>query len=351
MIGKSISYHIIIFLSLGLTGILFSQSTLPCTVRGTVTDTTTGEPLHLVNVYLSGSTFGASTSQTGIYCMENIPGGSYQLIFQHIGYKIKVQSVQIEDNQIYEIDTQLQPKIYDSEEIQVSTTEPKEWKKQLKFFIKEFIGESQNADECKILNPEVLNFQYDEDTQNFIASTDSIIRIINNSLGYRLNLVLVDFRCKNEFQTHYRIYPKFEILKARDEEEQEQWLENRQRTYKASFKHFLSTLARGKIMEEYFRLSTADGSRGRRGYFVHGDSLKIFDTQTPLYKVFLLDDYLKVSYAPVRIFPPSIIKFKHNYIVMDTLGNVLTPDSVEMAGEWYKHRVADTLPREYIPTN
>ena len=91
----SISCHIIILLFLGLTGVLFGQSTNHCTIKGTVTDTTTGEPLPLVNVYLSGSTFGASTSQTGIYCMENIPGGSYQLIFQHIGYEIKVQTIQI----------------------------------------------------------------------------------------------------------------------------------------------------------------------------------------------------------------------------------------------------------------
>jgi len=336
--------HIIIFLFLGLTGAVFCQSTNPCTLTGTVTDTT-GEPLHLVNVYLSGSTFGASTSRTGIYCMENIPGGSYQLIFQHIGYQIKVQNIQIEDDKIYEIDAQLPPKIYDSEAIQISATEPTEWRTQLNFFIKEFIGESQNADDCKILNPEVLNFHSDQETNNLIASTDSILRVINYALGYRLNIVLLDFRCKSDELIQYRIYLRFEILQANDDEQEQQWIENRQKTYHASFKHFLSTLARGKINEEYFRLS-----RGRFRYFVHSDSLKIIDMQSPLYKTFILDDHLRVSYSPERLYPASIIKFKQNYIVIDTLGNVLTPDLIEMTGEWYKHRVADLLPREYILT-
>ena len=113
------------------------QSSKHCTLNGRVIDSDSGEPIHRVNVYLSGTTFGASTAQTGIYCMENIPGGSYQLIFQHIGYEIKVQHIQIEDDQIYQIDAQLLPKIYDSEAIQISATEPTEWRNQLKLFIKE----------------------------------------------------------------------------------------------------------------------------------------------------------------------------------------------------------------------
>jgi len=334
--------------------VLFGQSTYYCTIEGKVIDSNTGEVLHLVNVYLSGTTFGASTSKTGFYCMENIPGGSYQLIFQYIGYEIILKNIIIEDNHKYEIDVQLLPKIFDSEEIQITSTEPTEWKNQLIFFKKEFIGETQNADDCEILNPEVLNFQIEQDTNYFIASTDSIIRIINKSLGYKLDVVLVDFRCENDNLTFYRIHTKFELLDARDEKEREKWLENRQNTYIASFKHFLSTLARGKIMEENFKLSTSDNINWLLygyGNYLSGDSLKIEDTDLPLYKKFFLDDYLRIYFLPKDLYPPSIIKFIPDHIVVDTLGNILTPGSVEMTGKWYKQRVADTLPREYCPTN
>ena len=162
--------------------------------------------------------------------------------------------------------------------------------------------------------------------------------------------MLDDFRCKGEFLTYYRIHPKFELLEAKDEEEQEIWLDNRRNTYIASFKHFLSALARGKMREENFDMSIADNFNWLKdsgGYYLHADSLKIEDTVSPLYKKFFLDYYLMVSYSPSKIFPPSIIEFNQGYIIIDTLGNIFTPDFVNKYGEWYKKRVADILPMEY----
>jgi hypothetical protein len=152
----------------------------------------------------------------------------------------------------------------------------------------------------------------------------------------------------------YRIHPKFEILEASGESERDQWIQNRQETYQGSLKHFLSVLARGEIMEEYFSMFSAYNItwlRGLSSNIVSGDSLKIVDMETPLYKKFYFDDYLIVTYWKGYPLPPSIIKFRQDYIVIDTLGNVLTPGLVEMGGEWYKQRVADLLPKEYIPTN
>jgi hypothetical protein len=346
--------YVIIFIFLVLTALLFGQSANPCVITGSVIDSTTAEPIQLVNVYLSGTTFGASTSQSGIYCIENIPAGSYQLIFQHVGYEIKIKNILVEDDQRYEIAVQLQPKIYDFNEIQVSTAKDTKWKNQFDLFRKEFIGESENAENCEILNPEVLNFRLGQDSRQFIAFTDSILRIRNNSLGYHIDIILVDFRYDGDFMTSYRIHPKFKILTARNESEQEQWIQNRKQTFQGSLKHFLSVLARGKIMEENFSLFSANNVvwlRGLSSRIISGDSLKIKDMKSPLYKKFFFDDYLIVSYWQGNLSPPSILKFKQDYIVIDTLGNVLTPGVVEMGGEWYKQRIADTLPREYIPTN
>jgi hypothetical protein len=346
------SHHIIIFLFLGLTVVLSGQPVNHCRISGKVSDFNTGEPIQLVNVYLSGTTFGASTSETGIYCMENVPEGTYQLIFQHIGYKTKAEAIQLEVNQKYYRDAQLLPLIFDSEKIQVTTTEPEEWKDQLEFFIRQFIGESGNAEECQILNPEVLNFQIDDESDEFTATTDSVIRIVNRALGYKITLVLGDFRCIDDYLSLYLIYPRFELLVADDEDEEEQWLENRYKTYTASSKHFFSALARRKMNEENFNLLSADNInvllRGH-GSYLDSEYLRIQDMRTPLYKKFFLDDYLLISYSPEDIHPPSIIFFNQDYIIIDTLGNLITPENVKIAGEWYKKRVADILPMEYIP--
>ena len=334
--------------------LLFAQTTDQCTLKGKVIDASTGDPVQLVNVYLSGTTFGASTSQSGNYCMENIPAGSYQLVFQHVGYEIILKNIQIEEKQHYEIAAQLQPKIYNLNEIQISTNEPSEWRNQYNYFVKKFIGESENAAKCEILNPEVLNFDVEQDSKVFIAYTDSIIRIINRSLGYQINIVLVEFRCDNDYLTHYQIHPSFKILEARNESEQKEWIQNRQKTYEGSFKHFLSVLARGKIMEENYSLfSTNDivWYRDLSSHIIRGDSLKIIDMEASLYKKFYFDDYLIVNYWQGYTSPISIMKFNRGYIVIDTLGNIVTPGLVELGGEWYKQRVADILPREYTPPN
>jgi hypothetical protein len=346
--------YILIYLLSGFIPLLLSQSTNPSTIKGTVLDSLSGESIHLVNVYLAGTTFGSSTTQTGDYIIENIPAGYYKLIFQHVGYDLKVINIQLNPDEIYFIDEQLKPIIYDSEEIQISTTEPEEWKNQLEFFIKEFIGKSENAEDCEILNPEVLNFEYNDESNEFIALTDSIIRIENRNLGYRMDILLVDFKCKNEYLARYLIYPKFNQLETSDDDEMEMWLENRRITYKASLKHFLSTIARGMLIEENFNMLKSDNlnwlMKGR-GKYVDDNSLRISDTRTPLYKRFHLNDFLMVSFSPEKLHPPSIIYLKQDYIIIDTLGNIITPEYIEIAGEWYNKRVADLLPMDYFPTN
>jgi len=350
LISKSL--YIFIFLFLGLTIVLFGQSTNLCSISGKLTDSNTGEPIQLVNVYMSGTTFGASTSESGIYCMENVPTGTYQLIFQHISYETKVEGIQLEENQKYIRDAQLLPLIFDSEEIQVSASEPEEWKDQLEFFLRQFIGESGNSEDCTILNPEVLNFQINDETDEFTATTDSVIRVVNRALGYRIYIILGDFICLIDNLSRYLIYPRFELMEASDEDEEEEWVENRHETYISSSKHFFSTLARRKMNEENFNMLESDNInsliRGH-GTYLDGDYLRIQDMRTPLYKKFFLDKYLLVSYSPENIHPPSIIFSNQDYIIIDTLGNLITPENVKIAGEWYKKRVADILPMEYLP--
>ena len=107
-------------------------------------------------------------------------------------------------------------------------------------------------------------------------------------------------------------------------------------------------------MEENFSMYSTDDItwfRGLSSRIILGDSLKIIDTEKPLYKKFYFEDFLIVSHWQQYLSPPSIIKLKQDFIVIDTLGNVLTPGLVETGGEWFKHRVADTLPKEYTPTN
>jgi len=333
---------------------ILSQSADKCIVSGSVTDQISGKALTLVNVYISGTTYGASTSDSGTYCIERVPPGTYQLVFQHIGYEIEARNIQIEMNQTYTLDAQLNPQIFNTEEISIQTTYPEEWQERLEFFARQFIGESANAEECEIINPQVLNFDINSETDEFFAKTDSILQVKNNALGYLLKVAIVDFKCVEDYLEYYHIYPRFELIKAVDIDEQEKWENNRKETYQASLKHFFATLARNKMSEEHFKMLEANNigwlSRGL-GTFVDENSLRISDTRSPLYKRFYLNNFLKISYSPENIHPPSIIFLNQDFIVIDTLGNVITPQLLHVAGAWYERRVADLLPMDYLPEN
>ncbi len=56
-------------------------------LKGTVTDSTSGLPLHGVNVLLFGTTQGAATDSLGRYTIQNIPAGIYTVRFSMIGYE------------------------------------------------------------------------------------------------------------------------------------------------------------------------------------------------------------------------------------------------------------------------
>ncbi|HPN38496.1 MAG TPA: carboxypeptidase-like regulatory domain-containing protein [Melioribacteraceae bacterium] len=56
-------------------------------ISGKVTDKETGEPLPGINVILQGTTMGAATDIDGNFIINNIPPGSYTVLFSGVGYQ------------------------------------------------------------------------------------------------------------------------------------------------------------------------------------------------------------------------------------------------------------------------
>jgi len=62
----------------------WAQST--ATIRGFVYDREDGEPVIFTNVFLEGTTFGASTDVNGYYTISKVPAGDYTLTVTAVGY-------------------------------------------------------------------------------------------------------------------------------------------------------------------------------------------------------------------------------------------------------------------------
>ena len=73
--------------------VLFAQDGV---IQGTVQDSF-GEPLWGSNVYLLGTSFGASTDSTGFYRIDNIPIDKYTLVCDYIGYRTEKKNIYISE--------------------------------------------------------------------------------------------------------------------------------------------------------------------------------------------------------------------------------------------------------------
>lgn len=65
------------------------------TIRGFVYEEKTGEPVIFTNVYLKGTTVGASTDVNGYFSIPQIPPGEYELTVTYLGYDTLSQPVSV----------------------------------------------------------------------------------------------------------------------------------------------------------------------------------------------------------------------------------------------------------------
>ena len=99
---------------------------LASTIRGSITDAETGEPLGYANVIIDGwtntgvdITRGAMGGEDGTYELPNIPGGRYRFRILYVGYTTYSDSLLIRDNRTYVVDAAMSVQPFAVDEIVV----------------------------------------------------------------------------------------------------------------------------------------------------------------------------------------------------------------------------------------
>jgi len=317
------------------------------TVQGTVRDAATGAPLENTNVYLSSTTLGTATDSAGRFMLGNIPPGAYQLVASRVGYRVGSKSVVIGEGGAVRADMRIEAVELKGEEVEVLARVDTEWRRMLGEFLNAFIGEGENAGACVLLNPEVLDFREDANSGRLTASTDSVLRIENRALGYRLyaRLGIFDWSVQEE-QGRYLLYPRFEALTPRDSTEQSAWTERRARCYLGSLKHFLASLVAGKDEEEHFviRTGTLTELQTGRSHPLAPEDIRIEQVPRQRFWKVAFDSWLRVDFRREEERRRSYIRLAGQPAVVDGAGNLVNPFSLEVIGDWTKSRVADMLP-------
>jgi hypothetical protein len=348
-------------------------------ISGSVVDASTGEPLHDVNVFLANSTRGAASDTKGYFAIENVPLGTYELVVSMIGYEIGVLSIRLTDTKERVFHFKLKSKPIRVPEISISAPSPREWRKNLKKFKKLLLGNSRNASRCKILNPEVLDFQFDEETSEFTASSGQLIEVENRGLGYRIQVYLMDFCFKEDVELRYKSRLKFVPLSPEDEKERMRWEKDRRKAYYGSLRHFLMALSSWQIQEEGFLLYSVSSLGERQRNYLNPDNV-LFPGGSPYERRLVFSNYLKVIYT--REFEPNEYRMlyeeepmiavdgrlrgrarnvKERYqtswlynpseseVIVNTLGQLNNPYALTTYGYWSWERLSDELPWDYLP--
>ena len=195
-------------------------------VSGYVKDSSTGEPLAGVNVFLSGTYWGASTGSDGRYLIESIIPGNYEIVVSMVGYTPMYDQIKVEETRHTRADYFLKQRIYEIEDVTVEAEVPEEWFDQLDLFKKYFLGSRDCIYDCIIENETELNFA--EDDEMFYASCKNPLTVYNYALGYKIDCILFKFEYnKNTGGCNYIIKPMFTEMEYRDTDELEYWTENR----------------------------------------------------------------------------------------------------------------------------
>ncbi len=375
------------------------------TITGKVTHMNTRAPLGKASVFLSNSSYGTITNDDGTFTLTGVKPGQYELVVSMIGFDDFNQTVMVGKEPI-KIDAQILPKTTQLHEVVITT--PANWKKNYDMFIRQFLGESENAKKCKVLNPHAVNLIYHKAKQTLEAWSDDFIEIENRALGYKVKFMLKSFTSDgiNEIISWEGKVLYTELPASASQKKL--WEAKRNDIYYGSNMHFFRSVLNAKMNEEGFLVmmlirkpntarpdqnlilkkidqytkaepytrATIDSANHWKNLYnlpkynetLIRQPLKETDiaraTDQPGVYALFFPNYLYVMYTKKRenmdfkdIYHPldmpnyetSVITLYKPYALFDMNGSIISSQSTLFEGTWSKNKVAELLPIDYVP--
>ena len=349
--GKAVFCALLFASALTLVGVrqASAQNSL---ITGVVVDAETGDLLPAVHVFLSESMIGAVSDSNGVYELDHVPPGAYELVALMVGFTGHSERIEVMPSvSTYEIDLSISPAIVEMEEVEVVAETPRAWRRHLRRFEELFIGTGPNARDTRIVNQHMLDFE--ERDGIFFASASAPLEVINRALGYEITFVLTDFRMDMAAGLLFMHGPfRFRELNSDDQREVKRWERNRERTYRGSLQHVLASLVRHQTVAQGIFIKwddRKDAPFSREEPFLKSiDGLAFVKaTERPYLYTLRFPAYLFVTYRDDR----SWLTLNRGAASVHESGYVYAPEgapgSITVYGSLAARRVADLLPREY----
>jgi CarboxypepD_reg-like domain len=338
-------------------------------ITGKILDSADKKSVPGATVFLANASVGTATAVDGTFTLDNVHGGQYELVVTMVGYTTYRKTILVNDN-INLPDISLSSKSIALNEVKIRP-DP-DWAAHYEAFRKEFLGYSDYTAKCKILNPELINFQVDEKTGTLTASSSDFIVIENKALGYKVKYMLQDFsKDYNNGILYFAGTAFFEELPGKDSQKKN-WAKNRLKVYDGSSMHFLRSVIANRVSQEGFgvlrliRQTDSTKNKGSKQYFENLvatppltilDFLRLTDSKGLYALTFNNCLYIKHSDKAITSSddilnasgPQTTIIFDKSYAFFDNNGIFTDPSAIIFEGGWGVSRMAEMLPVDYEP--
>jgi hypothetical protein len=381
-------------------------------IKGRVLNGVDKKVVANASVFLSNATIGTKTNADGNFILQNVKPGKYELVVSIIGFYTYHQTIVVNNSPLTLMDIEISVKTEVLKEVRIKSGVDAHWQRNYEWFKDGFLGTSSLAKKCKILNPGVLDFDYDEKTDSLTVTSGDFLIIENSALGYKVKYLVDSFVRGNYGQNiHYVGSVLFEPMEGTPSQEQ-RWLKRREKVYEGSVMHFLRSSLNNGIEDEGFRVfqyaiyanpdrpadslieakinryknlkSKDTRYRDSLSFWVRKSelpkklhSLKNFPLnekdiirltdQKGIYGLGCENDGLYITYNKTRRFPKkgdltllnspynnesTLLRFNSPYVLFDNNGWIINPNSISFTGLWSNNRVAGLLPVDYeVPKN
>jgi hypothetical protein len=344
-------------------------------ITGKVLSASDKKPVASASVFLSNALVGGKTNDDGMFTLNGVRSGQYELVVTVVGYETYRRMVQINNASI----------ILPAIELAVKTTElnvvnirpDPEWGKRYATFKREFLGTSEIAKQCKILNPEMLDLEYNAAGRKLTATSYDFLEIENKALGYRIKYLLTNFLKDGKTNLiYFEGSAFFENMKG-SKSDLKRWQKKRNEVYTGSSMHFLRSVLASSVSENGFEVLRLVRTPNPA---YNGFNYRYF--QTLVNKPLEMADYIKLTdqkglfamkYADCLYVehykkprkekgkgesieldkpagPATIIAFAEPYALFDNNGIITNPASLVFEGAWGTSRMAEMLPVDFEPT-
>lgn len=355
-------------LAASLCSVAAAQPT--ATITGRVEDMRSGSSLPGAHVFISESMIGTTTDSTGHFRLRGVPVGSKRLVVSMLGYEPKRIDLFLRPDTTASMSFALAPTVIQGEEVVVEGERDEDWYDDLRTFKRLFIGTSDLAEGCTLLNPKVLRFDSSW-WKGLEAQATAPLRVRNDALGYRLHYALEEFD-QSGTVVKWDGDPHFEEMVPADSAEAARWQARRREAYRGSLRHFLRALLHDRVTAEGFRMQLLPRARAFRDirradrFPVSRDDLIVGRTDSTY--VMRFRGRLEVTYRReaetrgfvrwsrqhrrTRAVQRSWIELNDPPITIDRYGEIVEPYGATVFGYFaYEQRISGLLPRSYRPRN